>query len=308
MGQEFLPDQKQYIQSFQQNINESENSIGNDSSADYIPDDSAEWQSFDPLNIPNSLTSTPASYKVTSSPISTSLSLPTPSPDRKYSVPAYPTTDGNHPNHSNVKMRDKTNSVPSRPSSLIEAGGPELKELKVFEIGNLGDHGGRDRENCRNMNDITHAMQQASLSQRHRIDGAPTGLSQFGPSLTVHGGIQNSSNAGERTGVTGDRVNMIPSNSTSTSRGSSQADLLECGASASTSETPKSPLPGKYKNNVGKSFWQNLIRFIKTVIRKLYILFKAQAENSWMFLERLKALTVRQAVQNQVEEVVVVSV
>merc|ERR1719277_1387115 len=34
----------------------------------------------------------------------------------------------------------------------------------------------------------------------------------------------------------------MPSNSTS--RGSSQADLLECGASASTSETPKSPLPG----------------------------------------------------------------
>ena len=60
MGQEFLPDQKQYIQSFQQNINESENSIGNDSSTDYIPDDSAEWQSFDPLNMPNSRTSTPA--------------------------------------------------------------------------------------------------------------------------------------------------------------------------------------------------------------------------------------------------------
>ena len=306
MGQEFLPDQKQYLQNFQQNINESENSIGNDSSTDYIPDDSAEWQSFDPLNIPNSLTSTPASYKVTSSPISTSLSLPTPSPDRKYSVPAYPTTDGNHPNHSNVKMRDKTNSVPSRPSSLIEAGGPELKELKVFEIGNLGDHGGRDRENCRNMNDITHAMQQASLSQRHRLDGAPTGLSQFGPSLTVHGGIQNSSNAGERTGVTGDRVNMIPSNSTSTSRGSSQADLLECGASASTSETPKSPLPGNYKNSVGKSFWQKDLS--KQSLESCTFFFKAQVENSWMFLERLKALIVRQAVQNQVEEVVAVSV
>ena len=222
----------------------SENSIN--SSSFYIPDESSVWQSFDPLNVNNSLTSTPANNKVTSTPMSTSLSLPTPSPDRKYSVPAYSTPNGNNPN---VKMRDKTNSVPSRPSSLIEAGGPEMKELKVFEIGNLGDHGGRDRENCRNMNEITHGMNDVSLSQRHRLDGTSSGLSHFGPSLAVHGSMSNARNQMEGAGGTGDRVNLIPSNSTSTSRGSSQADLLECGASASTSETPKSPLPGKLIKN-----------------------------------------------------------
>ena len=222
-------------------MNESpENDIN--SSSFYIPDEPPDWQSFNPGNVPNSLTSTPASTKVTSTPMSTSLSLPTPSPDRKYSVPAYSTPNGNNPN---VKMRDKTNSVPSRPSSLIEAGGPELKELKVFEIGNLGDHSGRDRENCRNMNEITHGMNEVSLSQRHRLDSA-TGLSHFGPSLVVHGNMSNTRNQIEASGGASDRSNLIPSNSTSTSRGSSQADLLECGASASTSETPKSPLPGKF--------------------------------------------------------------
>ena len=241
---DFSPNQHHYQEILQPKMNNTENSINAEHTSLYIPDESSEWQSFDPISVTNSLTSTPASNKITSTPISTSLSLPTPSPDRKYSVPAYSTPDGNHPNHSNVKMRDKTNSVPSRPSSLIEAGGPELKELKVFEIGNLGDHGGRDRDNCRNMNAITHAMNEVSISQRHRLDGTGAGLSHFGPSLTVHGGISSTNNHVEGTGGVGERVNLIPSNSTSTSRGSSQADLLECGASASTSETPKSPLPG----------------------------------------------------------------
>ena len=247
INEDFQPDQKQYQDSFPSKMNDKDVGINNESTSEYMPDDSSEWQSFDPISVPNSLTSTPANYRVTSSPLSTSLSLPTPSPDRKYSVPAYSTPDGNHPNHSNVKMRDKTNSVPSRPSSLIEAGGPELKELKVFEIGNLGDHGGRDRENGRNISAISHAMNEVSISQRHRLEGTSTGLPHFGPSLTAHGSINNTSNHTEGVGATSDRVNLIPSNSTSTSRGSSQADLLECGASASTSETPKSPLPGVYR-------------------------------------------------------------
>ena len=50
-------------------------------------------------------------------------------PDRKYSVPAF--------NESAVKLREKKDNVPSRPSSLIESS--EQKDLKIFEIGNLGD-------------------------------------------------------------------------------------------------------------------------------------------------------------------------
>ena len=230
-----------YKDGIQHKMSDAESNVNAESTSLYIPDESSEWQSFNAIGVNTSLTSTPTN-KATTTPMSISLTLPTPSPDRKYSVPAYSTPDGNNPN---VKMRDKTNSVPSRPSSLIEAGGPELKELKVFEIGNLGDHGGRDREHCRNVNEITQAMNDVSLSQRHRLEGSSTG---FGASLTVHGGMSNPRNSME--GANGDRVNLMPSNSTSTSRGSSQADLLECGASASTSETPKSPLPGKVVNNV----------------------------------------------------------
>ena len=51
-------------------------------------------------------------------------------PDRKYSVPAF--------NESAVKLREKKDNVPSRPSSLIESS--EQKDLKIFEIGNLGDN------------------------------------------------------------------------------------------------------------------------------------------------------------------------
>ena len=190
-------------------MSDAESSINAESTSLYVPDESSEWQSFNAIGVNTSLTSTPAN-KATTTPMSISLTLPTPSPDRKYSVPAYSTPDGNNPN---VKMRDKTNSVPSRPSSLIEAGGPELKELKVFEIGNLGDHSGRDRENCRNMNEITHGMNEVSLSQRHRLDSA-AGLSHFGPSLVVHGNMSNTRNQIEGSGGASDRANLIPSNST----------------------------------------------------------------------------------------------
>ena len=78
-------------------------------------------------------------------------------------------------------------------SSLIESVGAELK---AFEIGNLGDHGGRHHH---------------------------------------HGGQ-------DRLGVPG----LLPDSSV-TSRGSSQADLLECSASLASTDShgPKSPLlPG----------------------------------------------------------------
>ena len=110
----------------------------------YFPAESSEWESYESVPIP----------------------------DRKYSVPIYSdSTDSGHP----VKMRDnkKNNAAPSRPSSLIETGAGT--ELKVFEMGHLGD------------------------PDRNRVISA------------------------------------------STSRGSSQADLLDC---STTSDTPKSPLPG----------------------------------------------------------------
>jgi hypothetical protein len=55
-----------------------------------------------------------------------------PLPDRKYSVPVYNALE------AAVKLRDRKDNVPSRPSSLIESS--EQKDLKIFEIGNLGDN------------------------------------------------------------------------------------------------------------------------------------------------------------------------
>mgnify|MGYP001352618167 FL=1 len=125
--------------------------MNNAAEAVYFPAESSEWESYE------------------SNP-----SIPV---DRKYSVPIYGSDvpDAHHGSGSVVKMRDnkKNNTAPSRPSSLIETGAGT--ELKVFEIGHLGD------------------------LDRNRVISA------------------------------------------STSRGSSQADLLDC---STTSDTPKSPLPG----------------------------------------------------------------
>ena len=116
----------------------------------YFPAESSEWESYE---------SNPANDRI----------------DRKYSVPIYGSDVPDNHSGSGVKMRDnkKNNTAPSRPSSLIETGAGT--ELKVFEIGHLGD------------------------LDRNRVISA------------------------------------------STSRGSSQADLLDC---STTSDTPKSPLPG----------------------------------------------------------------
>lgn len=113
----------------------------------YIPDEATEWESFDPaINInrddDDDVTKKDPSLIFHQHPLS----------DRKFSVPLYSTDDrsgkaklGSSSSSGNVKMRDKNNAAPSRPSSLIETGGQEMKEMKVFEIGNLGDHGGRHR-------------------------------------------------------------------------------------------------------------------------------------------------------------------
>merc|ERR1719234_1277641 len=67
-------------------------------------------------------------------------------PDRKFSVPAY--------NEASVKLRDKRDTMPSRPSSLIESS--EQKDLKIFEIGNLGD----ERRLLLNSNSISQSSSQ----------------------------------------------------------------------------------------------------------------------------------------------------
>eukprot|EP00094_Tigriopus_californicus_P003200 TCALIF_03081-PA protein Name:"Similar to IL16 Pro-interleukin-16 (Pan troglodytes)" AED:0.06 eAED:0.06 QI:0/0.71/0.62/0.75/1/1/8/220/1400 len=87
----------------------------------FLPEDSTEWESFDP-STPSEVMTFAKSKAIIKN-------------DRKFSVPTYSSND-----HANgVKMRDKKdqNAAPSRPSRLIESG---ASDLKVFEIGNLGEH------------------------------------------------------------------------------------------------------------------------------------------------------------------------
>ena len=76
-------------------------------------------------------------------------------PDRKFSVPAY--------NEASVKLRDKRDTMPSRPSSLIESS--EQKDLKIFEIGNLGD----ERRLLLNSNSISQSSSQADLLDSNSV-------------------------------------------------------------------------------------------------------------------------------------------
>merc|ERR1712241_1532537 len=76
-------------------------------------------------------------------------------PDRKFSVPAY--------NEASVKLRDKRDTMPSRPSSLIESS--EQKDLKIFEIGNLGD----ERRLLLNSNSISQRSSQADLLDSNSV-------------------------------------------------------------------------------------------------------------------------------------------
>jgi hypothetical protein len=76
-------------------------------------------------------------------------------PDRKFSVPAY--------NESTVKLRDKKDNVPSRPSSLIESS--DQKDLKIFEIGNLGDN----NRLMLNSNSTSQSSSQADLLDSNSV-------------------------------------------------------------------------------------------------------------------------------------------
>jgi hypothetical protein len=76
-------------------------------------------------------------------------------PDRKYSVPVY------NAHEAAVKLRDRKDNVPSRPSSLIESS--EQKDLKVFEIGNLGDN---NRLNILNSNSTSQVKNQPTIVEQ----------------------------------------------------------------------------------------------------------------------------------------------
>ena len=78
-------------------------------------------------------------------------------PDRKFSVPAFS-------NERSVKLRDKKDNVPSRPSSLIESS--DQKDLKIFEIGNLGD---TNRLNMLNSNSTSQSSSQADLLDTNSV-------------------------------------------------------------------------------------------------------------------------------------------
>ncbi len=104
----------------------------------YLPEESTEWESFDPGETDFSNFSR---MPVTSSP------APAPREKlRKYSVPVYPngkedkqdTGQAAAGGADDVKLRDKKdiNMAPSRPSSLVET---TSLEVKVFEMGHLGD-------------------------------------------------------------------------------------------------------------------------------------------------------------------------
>ena len=75
-------------------------------------------------------------------------------PDRKYSVPSF--------NEATVKLRDRKDNLPSRPSSLIESS--EQKDLKIFEIGNLGDAGRLLLSGC-----TSHSSSQADLLDSNSV-------------------------------------------------------------------------------------------------------------------------------------------
>jgi hypothetical protein len=82
-----------------------------------------------------------------------------PLPDRKYSVPVYNALE------AAVKLRDRKDNVPSRPSSLIESS--EQKDLKIFEIGNLGDNSRLN--NMLNSNSTSQVKNHSSVRSYKRF-------------------------------------------------------------------------------------------------------------------------------------------
>jgi hypothetical protein len=147
----------------------------------YFPEDSTEWESFDP-STPYTTTPTLSSKNI----LKPQMNL---MKDRKYSVPIYsessPSKEDGRSNAKDVKMRDRKNqnAAPSRPSSLIETSTSGAgNELKIFEIGNLGE-----RQNMIMSNSTSRGSSQADLLMDNETP-IKSPLLPVSSSSSVHGG------------------------------------------------------------------------------------------------------------------------
>ena len=157
------------------------------SPAMYLPEESTEWESFDP--------STPFTPPMAARSVNNNSLKPQAPKDRKFSVPIYSEVKDEDDRSNEVKMRDKKsqNAAPSRPSSLIETSTLGAGELKVFEIGNLGE-----RQNVILSNSTSRGSSQADL-----LTDAETSLINKGPLLLQQpsSSSASSSKPGSVTGV-----------------------------------------------------------------------------------------------------------
>ena len=157
------------------------------SPAMYLPEESTEWESFDP--------STPFTPPMAARNVNNNSLKPHVPKDRKFSVPIYSEAKDEDGRSNEVKMRDKKsqNAAPSRPSSLIETSTMGAGELKVFEIGNLGE-----RQNVILSNSTSRGSSQADL-----LTDAETSLIHKSPLLLPQpsSSSASSSKPGSVTGV-----------------------------------------------------------------------------------------------------------
>ena len=157
------------------------------SPAMYLPEESTEWESFDP--------STPFTPPLATRNVNNNSLKPAVPKDRKFSVPIYSEGKDEDDRSNEVKMRDKKNqnAAPSRPSSLIETSTLGAGELKVFEIGNLGE-----RQNVILSNSTSRGSSQADL-----LTDAETSLINKGPLLLPQpsSSSASSSKPGSVTGI-----------------------------------------------------------------------------------------------------------
>ena len=102
----------------------------------FMPEESAEWESFDPAEVVGPSAGKKDPFMAHSVIQGTSKLT-----DRKFSVPIYHVGGESTGVVSPVKLREKKdpNAAPSRPSSLIENSALN-QEIKVFEIGLLGNN------------------------------------------------------------------------------------------------------------------------------------------------------------------------
>ncbi len=158
-----------------------ESMAGNKQPFFFLPEESSEWESFDPADAEYS--SAHQEVPVTSSPASAPRASAM-DHHRKFSVPVYSSNcssqGAGHQGSRDVKMREKKdgNTAPSRPSSLIET---TNSQVKIFEMGHLGD-----REHRANTMLSSSTNSQGS-SQADLLSEAGCGSSQNGDTMLLSG-------------------------------------------------------------------------------------------------------------------------